>query len=340
MQVVKLTDQEKNIYDQFVAVSSDGSFLQSWDWGNFQTTQGKTAVRYGVYEGQTLIATVQLLQTKVPRLPGYYLYAPYGPVISDSEAKYSEEILDSLIAQIKLDFPDCWFVRLESKTELNYAKHSTKTVRIQPGKTFITDLSQSLDNLQDNMHHKTRYNIKVAAKHNIQVESEVNVSPQHGFHIAEFIELLTHTSDRQKFRDHGAEYYKGLIDFFILHNKEAKCKVSLYKAFYDKRLVAAAMMVDYGSTRTYLFGGSSENDKNLMAPYAIHWQAMMDAKNTGMTKYDWWGIETASGKTPGFVQFKLRWGGSEQSYPPVIDIVQNHTWYTIYKLLRKLNRIF
>lgn len=340
MNAVKLTDQDKNAYDQFVAVSSDGSFLQSWDWGNFQTLFQKNAIRYAIYENQKMIATVQLLQNKVPHLPGYYLYAPYGPVIADSEIKYSGEIIEQLIAQIKIDFPDCWFVRLESKMELNYTKHATETVRTQPGKTLVTDLSQSMEGLQEEMHQKTRYNIKVAAKHNIRVESEMSVSPQHGFHIAEFVALLTNTSGRQKFRGYAQEYYKSLIDFFVLHYKGSGCKVSLYKAFYEKRLVAAAIMIDHGTTRTYLFGGSSESDKSLMAPYAIHWQAMIDAKAAGLTRYDWWGIETASGKTPGFVQFKLRWGGSEQNYPPVIDIVLDSAWYTIYKILRKLNRFF
>ncbi|QQS22942.1 peptidoglycan bridge formation glycyltransferase FemA/FemB family protein [bacterium] len=344
MNVVRLSDQEKQAYDQFVAVSSDGSFLQSWDWGNFQTLSQKTAVRYAVYENKKIIATAQLLKNKVPHLPGYYLYSAYGPVIADAEVKYSEEIIEQLINQIKIDFPDCWFIRLESKTDLNYEKHAAKTIRIQPGKTLVTDLTQSPDDLQEGMHNKTRYNIKVAAKHNIRVEPEVSVSPQHGFHIAEFIELLTNTSGRQKFKGHEEEYYKTLIDFFVLHYKghdnKWGCKVSLYKALYEKRLVAAAIMIDHGNTRTYLFGGSSDSDKNLMAPYAIHWQAMMDAKNNGLKRYDWWGIETSSGKTPGFVKFKLRWGGSEVSYPPVIDVVLNKAWYLVYKLLRKINRLF
>ena len=33
-----------------------------------------------------------------------------------------------------------------------------------------------------------------------------------------------------------------------------------------------------------------------MAPYLMHWQAMVDAKAAGLLQYDFWGVETASVK--------------------------------------------
>lgn len=336
MKILKLSEDYKQQYIEFVAANDSGSFLQSWGWGEFQSYQGKPVVRYGVFENdnlEKLICTVQFFKTKVPHLPGYYLYAPYGPLFKKQDSK---NLISELMSQVKSDFPECWFVRLESKNELQI--EGQKTVHIQPGKTLVTDLTKSIDELQAKMHQKTRYNIKVAAKHNIVIESEINASPQHGFHITEIVSLLTKTSDRQKFKSYGKDYYEKLIDFFILHSRETDCKISLYKALYNKKLVAGAIMVDHGTTRTYLFGGSSDEDKNLMAPYALHWRAMQDAKNKELKNYDWWGIETATGQTPGFVQFKLKWGGKQISYPTAIDNVQNKGWYFIYKILRKLNR--
>ena len=347
MQILKLSEDHKQQYEQFVAANNSGSFLQSWGWGEFQTKLGKSVIHYGIFSdenlndkkssSQTLVGSVQFFKTKIPHLPGYYLYAPYGPLLSlDVSSNDFQKIISELVSEIKIDFADCWFIRFEPKDNLQTAGQTT--VHIQPGKTLVTDLSKSLEELQSEMHQKTRYNIKVADKHNISIESEISVSPQHGFHIAELVELLTKTSSRQKFKSYDRDYYENLIDFFVLHSPQTDCKVSLYKALYNKKLVAGAIMVDHGSTRTYLFGGSSYDDKNLMAPYALHWQAMQDAKNNGLTKYDWWVIETATGQTPGFVQFKLKWGGQQISYPSAIDIVQKNGWYFIYKILRKLNR--
>lgn len=344
MLVKQLDQTNQTEYKNFVAASASGSFLQSWGWGEFQNQLSRPVIRYGIYnsEGDTvknLIATVQFLKTTIPHLSGYYLYAPYGPVVSENyDHKTVKTIIEKLISQVKIDFPDCWFIRLEPKSNLDYS--GTPTLRIQPGKTLITQLDLTTDELLANMHPKTRYNIKVANKHDVKVESEISVSPQHGFHIAELITLLTQTSDRQKFKSYGPDYYTKLIDFFILHSRSTDCKFSLYKALHNKELVAGGVMVDHGNTRTYLFGGSSDADRNLMAPYALHWQAMQDAKLAGLTNYDWWGIETASGQTPGFVQFKLKWGGKQVSYPPAFDVVNKNGWYVVYKLLRTINRWF
>ncbi len=339
MTIFKLEDQHQKEYEDFVAAQHSGSFLQSWGWGNFQTQLGKSVIRYGIFDNNKasekhLVATVQFLKTKVPHLPGYYLYAPYGPVIESDNKKI---ILDKLVSQIKSDFPDCWFIRFEPKEDCNL--EGSTTIRIQPGKTLVTTLDKTLEEILTKMHQKTRYNIKVADKHGVAVESEMNVLPQHGFHISEFINLLTQTSNRQKFKSYEKNYYQKMIDFFILHSRTTDCQVSLYKALHGKNLVAAAIMIDHGQTRTYLFGGSDEKYRNLMAPYALHWQSMQDAKTAGLTNYDWWGIETATGKTPGFVQFKLKWGGKQISYPSAVDIVNKNGWYIIYKILRKINRL-
>lgn len=189
------------------------------------------------------------------------------------------------------------------------------------------------------MHPKTRYNIKVAERHGIQVTSEPIVTPGYGLHLQEALSLLVGTARRQQFKSHPAGYYKRLIDFFGMQ-PEGACTVSVYKALYKTGLLAVALMVDFGATRTYLFGGTAATQKNLMAPYALHWAAMLDAKSKGLASYDFWGIETASGKIPGFVRFKLGWGGATIDYPPAIDIVQRQPWYTIYTLLRSLNRKF
>lgn len=313
MEIIKFTEQNKQDYIDFITASG-GSFLQSWSWGDFQTSQGKDAVRYGFTENEKIIGTVQLLKTKVPHMNGYYLYAPYGPI--------GEIDLE----QIKKDFPDSWFIRLEPQQAIKIA--GTKTQRIQPGKTLITDLTSPEDFLFERMHKKTRYNIKVAEKHNVQITSSAHASEQ-------VINLLTETSKRQSYQSYSGSYYKTLIKSLA-----GDAKVTIYEAHYKDQLLACAVMIDFADTRTYLFGGSNDSQRNVMAPYAMHWQAMLDAKKAGLKSYDWWGVETATGKMPGFVRFKLNWGGETIAYPPAIDVVMNSAWYTIYKVFRKLNRLF
>ena len=110
-------------------------------------------------------------------------------------------------------------------------------------------------------------------------------------------------------------------------------------------------MVDFGQTRTYLFGGSSSEHKNVMAPYLLHFQALRDAQSQGLKFYDFWGIETAGGDSPGFARFKLGFAprsSSESAIPQLgsafasgqveyggaYDLVLRRFWYKAYSLLR------
>ncbi len=322
MTIRQFLPTEQELYENFVAANSSGSFLQSWSWGEFQSTQHKKPIRYGIFDGAKTLGTVQLFKTKVPHLPGYYLYAPYGPIIP-------AEGIHELVKQIGADYPDAWFIRFEPKQQLDISGHPT--VHIQPGKTSVLDLSHNLEDLQKAMHNKTRYNIGVANKHSIMVEQNSDSDSA--------LNLLAQTSKRQGFHSYPASYYEDLVTFFN-QNPNSDSSLKLYQAKYQDRVIASAIMLDHGSTRTYLFGGSDNEYRQYMAPYALHWQAIGDAKTAGLKLYDWWGIETATGKVPGFVQFKIRWGGEERLYPPALDLVQNKAWYSIYKLLRKLNRLF
>ncbi len=324
MEIRKLIDQDQADYENFIAAHKDGSFLQSWSWGNFQTTLEKPVVRYGVFDNKKIVGSIQLFNTPIPHLSGSYLYSPYGPVLDNTN-----DII-ALINQIKKDYPDIWFIRLESKAKLPI--NGKATVHIQPGKTLITDLTQSAEQLLAGMDQKTRYNIKVADKHGVLILKNTESYKQ-------AIDLLTKTSQRQEFHSHRSDYYLDILNFFK-NNGQNVSFVQLYSAVYNNEVIASAIYIDYGNTRTYLFGGSSDTNKNVMAPYALHWQAIQDAKSAGLTHYDWWGIETATGKTPGFVKFKLKWGGKEVSYPEAIDIVQNKFLYFIYRILRKINRLF
>jgi peptidoglycan pentaglycine glycine transferase (the first glycine) len=331
MELVRLTDLDQPQYHRFVNNHLSGSFLQSWNWGQWQLQLGQQVHRFFVKEGEAILLSAQVIQTTIPGFHRHYLYIPYGPLMDQSHP----EVINYFIAELKKLFPQSLFIRLEPKDNLKIPGQPTP--HIQPGKTLVLDLKQSPEQLLANMHPKTRYNIKVAERHEVRITNEPVVTPGYGLHLKEALNLLVNTAKRQDFKSHPANYYKNLIDFFSMQ-PQSDCTISVYKALYKQQLLATALMIDFGSQRTYLFGGTADQDKNVMAPYALHWQAVRDAQEKNLTSYDFWGIETASGKTPGFVRFKLGWGGETINYPAATDIVLNQAWYTIYNVLRKINR--
>jgi lipid II:glycine glycyltransferase (peptidoglycan interpeptide bridge formation enzyme) len=262
---------------------------------------------------QTIFAA-QFIIHSLP-LGQYYLYCPYGPVSNDS--------LTQIIDQIKVDFPKALFLKFESQHSISISgKHGH---RVQPGKTLIVDLHKSHDELLSEMHPKTRYNIKVAQKHEVKI-SAISQYPH------EAIKLISETGSRQGYRNHPHGYFEKLVHFF---QESTQVECSLYTATYKNTVISSAIMVDFAGTRTYLFGGSSDKDKNVMAPYLLHWQAMQDAKVKGLSQYDFWGIETSKGGTPGFVRFKLGFGGTQVEYPKPIDVTWRPLQYLAYNIARK-----
>src|SRR3990172_7256015 len=72
-----------------------------------------------------------------------------------------------------------------------------------PNWTQILDLTLSEDELLKNMHHKTRYNIRLAEKRGVTVKE---ISNDEGFDI--FAKLYFETTKRQKYFGHNYNYHK------------------------------------------------------------------------------------------------------------------------------------
>ncbi len=322
-ELIQSPSQEQ--YDRFVSEHASGSFLQSWDWGEWMRQNGKTPFRFAVVDAnQKIIFSAQVLVSPIPKIGKRYLYIPHGPLLADNA---DSEVINFFIGQLNQIFNDALFLRIEPKQAIKISGSPTK--KIQPGKTLVLDLTKTSEQLLSEMHHKTRYNIKVAQKHKVRMK--ISYADKAGF------ELIGQTAKRQGYKSHSLDYYQNLVQYF--RNRNGNTQAIVYSAEYRYKTLASGLMIDFGNTRTYLFGGTSEEHRNVMAPYLMHWQAIQDAKNDGLKQYDFWGIETASGAAPGFVRFKLGWGGTQTTYPNPVDLIFKPSWYSIYKLFRYINRL-
>src|SRR3989344_9374862 len=76
--VVDMVSKEK--WNAFV-VANNGSFLESWRWGEFQEKIGHPVVRAAVVEGETVLLCATVITHALP-MRKHYLYVPYGPLIA------------------------------------------------------------------------------------------------------------------------------------------------------------------------------------------------------------------------------------------------------------------
>ena len=298
------------------------SFLQTNEWMEFQKSVGRQAWRF---DNDKISANI--VRHDLP-LGKNYLYIPHGPEIQ------FDEVEGGLNHEVGLFFKfireraaqeNSIFVKFEpisdTATELIYEFGLRKSKKeIQPHRSVVLDLTPELDQLLRRMHHKTRYNIKVAQKHGIVVRpcDRTNV----------FWELLKKTTARDKFFAHSKEYYQKLLSL------QGDLKSDLYIAYQGETPVAGAIVLRHGDTSYYLHGASDYQYHNMMAPYALHWDIIKYLKDTGIRQYDFWGIDAR--RWPGVTRFKLGWGGKYIEYPGTFDLPISKFWYFMYNLARKI----
>jgi len=325
-------DNQKEKWNQFV-MENNGSFLQSWQWGEFQELLGRKIWRIEMAGLRGLV-----IKHNLP-LGKSYLYCPRGPVgqISpngferfleeNKKIAHSEKSIFFKIEPSRSDLFDT-----ETRSDLfdttffckNYKKrlYQKGLTSIQPDKTLILDITKSEEELLSQLHQKTRYNIRLAQKKGVTVE-ESNEK------IDDFLRLLKQTAKRDKFHPHPQVYYQKMLDVL---GKEGMIKLFLAK--YQSQIIAANIVCFFGSTATYLHGASDYDSRHLMAPYLCQWQAICQAKKLDFRFYDFWGIDEK--KWPGPTRFKKGFGGQEVDYPGAFDLVFQPIWYQVYNLARRV----
>jgi len=314
------------------------SFLQTTEWLKFQELIGHRTWRFD--DGKI---RANIIQHKIP-FGKNYLYIPHGPeILFDKISGGLKNEIDNFLKYLKELAKEnkSIFVKMEPLadviTELVFRKGIKKSKKyIQPQKTVILNLNLPEEELLSRMHHKTRYNIRLAEKKGLRLEESTDTET--------FWRLLQKTAKKDRFYAHEKSYYEKLLSFFP-HDREkntTELSARLFFVYHQNKAVTGAIVLTYSDTVYYLHGAMDRDYKELMAPYFMHWEivkffqltSLPAYQLTGYKYYDLWGIDAR--KWPGVSRFKLGWGGETKEYPGSFDLVISKFWYFIYNLARKI----
>jgi peptidoglycan pentaglycine glycine transferase (the first glycine) len=320
MEFIKVTSQSE--WDGHVSRQQRSSFLQSWFWGDVASKDGFEVSRIGIMDNGKFVAGANLIRK--PLIAGYgYYYCPLFPVIGESGEETG--IVRRLVEYIKRSDKDrIVFLRFEPTRGISVANSRlVKTIDIQPRQTRILNLADTEEDLLKSMHQKTRYNIRLAEKKGVSVETG-------GSDNAEvFWRLLKATAARDNFRTHGYKHYFNLLE-------AGTPGIKLLIARFNREPIAAVILAEYGDTVTYLHGAALNTWRHLMAPYLLQWTAIRQARGRGYRYYDFYGIDEQ--RWPGVTRFKSGFGGRIASCPGTYDLVLMPQFYRLYRVLRVLRR--
>lgn len=249
----------------------------------------------------------------------FWLEVPRGPLFKDEAA------FDLILEDIKRIAKEqkAVFVRFSSYAKLPLDFSETPFDR-HPQTSLIIDLSQTEDQILEQMKPKGRYNIKVAEKHGVTVEPSDDTETYHT--------LLKITGERDCFGIHSMNYYRHMLTALGSH-------AQLLMARYKDQWVAGGIFVYLDEWGIYYYGASDNRFRNVMAPYLLQWTAIKEAKKRGCKYYDFLGIAPEGAtKHPwaGVTEFKLKFGGHVVNYPQAKDLVLRPFWYGAYKLMKKV----
>lgn len=263
-------------------------------------------------------------------------YAPYGPIVEPKEDEQGA-FLEELSECIRPHLPDdCFTLRYDLHWQSHWAKEeshfdengiwkgrpdkrnqefrfnfSTKewnlkksNTDILPSSTIFISLERDDTDILNGMKPKTRYNIKLSRKKGVSVRSagmnEIGI----------WYDLYGQTCARNGIYLHDLGYFTSVLS--TSQSGKFHAGTELLIAEKDGVPLAAMFLAVSDKRATYLYGASSDSNRNLMGTYAVQWDAITRAKKKGCVQYDMFGV--SPGPDPahpmyGLYKFKKGFGG-------------------------------
>ncbi|MEO8083130.1 MAG: peptidoglycan bridge formation glycyltransferase FemA/FemB family protein [Ardenticatenales bacterium] len=273
-------------WDTFVERHPCGHFLQSCAWARVRSDQGWRVERTVITEDDgRIVAGAQVLLRL--RLGGTIAYVPRGPVVAPDDPAWPalvRALRDRYRHRVvALRLEPHWVDAPPARAALG-AFGLRETAALQPPSTLRLDLTLGPDALLARMKPKWRYNIGLAERQGVTVA--LGGAGDRG----RFEELLHATATRHGLAERSPGYHGAVAAAF------GADRARLWLARCEGQLLAAALVVRYGDTATYLYGASSDEMRERMPTHAVQWAAIRDACALGLRHYDFWGVPDAVGR--------------------------------------------
>lgn len=320
----ELDKKTETEYKNFLNNIGKHSLLQTPEW-IVMKKEWKSAFIL-IKETNEITGVCLVLIRKIPFLRYSLLYAPRGPVIKDEKS-----LLDFINAIKELAKKEKAFMfkadPLQESKEL-YSKYFNINSNyknfegIQPRFESVLPLCCKIseNDILNSFSSKTRYNIRLAIKKGVQVDLIDNTNLEKG--IDEFYSLMQTTGKRDDFTIRNKEYFKRLLTKINKTEEHSR----LYIASYNNIPIAGAIVIKNGDSVEYLYGASSNEYRNVMAPYLLQWTAIKDAFNQGYRNYSFGGISgdfTPTNPLYGLYKFKSGFGTKVVEYIGEIELTFN-----------------
>ncbi|MEM7112577.1 MAG: peptidoglycan bridge formation glycyltransferase FemA/FemB family protein [Chloroflexota bacterium] len=331
------------VWTQALAKLPKNHALQSWAWAEFKSRWGWSMEPLLLTTGGNSwepLAAAMVLKRKIPYTPFSILYVPKGPALDYNNIALRQQVLAELekVAQreraifLKID-PDVvksWGLEEERPSpvgskfvkELKARGWRYSDDQIQFRNTVELYLEQPEEDLLAAMKQKTRYNIRLAGRKGITVRQ---ATPDDFGAIGE---MYKETAVRDGFGIRPLAYY---LDAWQSFYDQGMAQPFL--AEYEGTPIAAVIIVRFGNRAIYMYGASTNKERNRMPTYLLQWEAIRWAKAQGCEIYDFWGAPdnfVEEDRMWGVWRFKRGFNGEVVRHIGAWDFVKRPLLYWLY----------
>src|SRR5690606_4485844 len=343
MQLLTKTITDRNIWNASLAKMPTSHVLQTWEWGEFKAeTTGWKPHRLAFFNHGEAVGMAQVLTRQEG--PLRVMYVPKGPVLDYTDEDVRQSVLAELKRYaeehgaifIKIDpdvvigvgepgAPDAKTLPLGYTIQQEWEKAGLRfsAEQVQFRNSVVIDLRRDEQDILMDMKPKTRYNIRLAARKDVEVR----------FGDADDLDLLyelyKETARRDDFVIRPLEYYRKAWGDFMRAGL-AQPIIAEYKG----TPLAHVLIFGHGKRAGYFYGASSNEERNRMPTYALQWEAIRWAKSQGMAVYDMWGapddFDDENDPLAGVYRFKSGFGGTVVRRIGAWDYPANKRLYALY----------
>jgi lipid II:glycine glycyltransferase (peptidoglycan interpeptide bridge formation enzyme) len=325
------TDRWK-AWDDFLEATPGTGFMQASWWADFRAPVGYEYFGVTLKDQDTIVAGALVAKLSYARGSCFY-YIQDGPVLPGDEAAASgafETILGIVEKHRKAEQQTVSHLRIEPRWRrlpgFVQGFHQVPAFSddyMEPRNTLCIDLRLPEEAILAQMKPKGRYNIRVAQRHGVAVVEDTSEKG-----LADFLRIYRRMAGRQRIGGKPPGYFRAMVSLL-----SSGRKISLFFAEHQGRRLATALVVYFGRTATYFFGGSLALHRDAMAPYLLHFEIMRNARARGYEWYDLWGIAPENEPDHEWSNisiFKRKFGGVESNLVPTLDHVFDRAAYNHY----------
>ena len=289
MKLVDDSNREKFI--EFNQKHPKGHFLQSPEWAKLKS-EWKNEVVLSEDKDGNIKGAMSILIRKVPYINSSIMYSPRGPVCDIHNKETFQELVDgakelakkynAFIFRVDPDIPDNDEEFKKIAQEVGFKlKEDVKDFNevIQPRYVFRLNVKDKTEEeLLKSFHEKTRYNIRLAGRKGATIRDGNRED------LKDFYKIMQETGNRDNFLIRPLEYFEKMYDCM------GKDYLRVIMADYNGKPISGAIAIYYDNKVWYLYGASSNQNRNVMPNYLVQWEMIKWALEKKCDIYDFRGV--------------------------------------------------